>query len=74
MSRDGLQGLYRGFLGLVLGASIIGVPYAITTPPLNALNGGVFLIVILFCVVGMVRWGGDFFERISTILNQSGLY
>lgn len=74
MSRDSLQGLYRGFLGLVLGAFIVGVPYVMTMPSLNALNGGIALTIIIFCVVVMARWGGDFFERISMILNQSGLY
>ena len=66
--------LYQGLLGIILGLITVGVPYAITTPELSGVTIVIALSMITFFTVGLIRWGDHFFEMVSNLLNQSGLY
>ena len=66
--------LYPALLGIILGLVTVGVPYAVTTPEWDGLKVAIALGIITFLTVGMIRWGDTFFEMVSNLLNQSGLY
>ncbi|MGD1937997.1 MAG: hypothetical protein ACFCA4_10635 [Cyanophyceae cyanobacterium] len=69
-----LSWLYRSLLGVILGIFIVAVPYSIIRPEIGVINGAIATVIITFCAVGLGRWGATFFDAVSNLLNQSGLY
>ena len=74
MSKSLLELFSRVSLGAGLGVAIVAVPYATAPFPIDALRGGIALVIVLFCAFGMGYWGEKFFETLANLLKQSGLY
>ncbi|MEM6502389.1 MAG: hypothetical protein AAF685_11190 [Cyanobacteria bacterium P01_C01_bin.89] len=57
-----------------MGIFIVAVPYSIVRSEIGVINGAIATVIITFCAVGLGRWGATFFDAVSNLLNQSGLY